>query len=146
MLFLIIKFVASNPVEIADSGVIINPNFAVDGGVLISVPDCFPFCGVEAEVQKFEEIKNFFKPCFPFCDVQLEIMNDVIKVPELPTCFPNCGSPTIAPIIPAPPSLFQPCFPFCEVPFPNFDAFFPSCFPFCGVTPVTQVAGQRNQN
>ena len=59
MLFLIIKFVASNPVEIADSGVIINPDFAVDGGVLISVPDCFPFCGVEAEVQKFEEIKNF---------------------------------------------------------------------------------------
>ena len=50
MLFLIIKFVAANPVNI-------NPNAAVAGGSLISIPDCFPFCGVEAGVQ---EIKNVF--------------------------------------------------------------------------------------
>ena len=139
MLFLIIKFVAANPVNIADSGIVINPNAAVAGGSLISIPDCFPFCGVEAGVQ---EIKNVFEPCFPFCDVPIEQpmnVSTVLKVPELPPCFNNnnCGSTAIIPpTVPDAPSLFAPCFPFCGVPLHYYGAVFPSCFPFCGVTPV----------
>merc|ERR1712029_319067 len=146
LLFLFLKLVAANPVD---------ENFLQiqktdDAGFLITVPDCFPFCGVE---DKMEELKNIFKPCFPFCGVQTEQMDNLIKVEELPSCFPNCGNPenpstdlpttdypsTDPPII-VPTSLFEPCFPFCEVPFPDFDALFPSCFPFCG---VTQFQGQN---
>ena len=136
-LFLILKFVAANPVD---------ENFLQiqktdNAGFIITVPDCFPFCGVELD--KMEELKNIFKPCFPFCGVPTEQMDNLIKVKELPSCFPNCGNPenpsTDAPII-VPTSLFEPCFPFCEVPFPDFDALFPSCFPFCG---VTQFQGQN---
>jgi len=133
MLFMIIKFIAANPVDVNKQ----NP------GVIISIPDCFPFCGVQTDLKPLEELKNVFQPCFPFCGVpviQQQQLNNLMQVAALPSCFPNCGPVQAqAPVSSSPSpvtSLFKPCFPFCNVSFNNVGSLFPSCFPFCGVTPV----------
>ena len=99
MFLLMIKFVAANPVNFKSPGVTLN------------IQDCFPFCGVQSEIQHLMDFKNSFEDCFPFCGVPVTQKKDLISVPALPSCYPNCATayvPSI-PVIPAIPS----CFPFC---------------------------------
>lgn len=154
LLFFITGFVAANPVAVQNQ----NAN-----GVIIQVPDCFPFCEVEADTEKLEALKVIFKPCFPFCDVPVvEGLNNSLTVEALPACFPLCGNSAPAtpgtPATPETPStpetpalsitptpfLFEECFPFCNVSFPDFEALFPSCFPFCNVD-VVQVPNNTDE-
>merc|ERR1712098_375127 len=126
-----------------------------NSGVLINIPDCFPYCGVGSEIK--QQLQNTVQSCFPFCGVPARSMNNLLQVAALPACFPNCGvapvptnPPTKAPapvtsqpsIVPS--ALFKPCFPFCDVPLSaDVVSLFPSCFPFCGVKPVDQVTNQN---
>merc|ERR1712221_49654 len=71
MFLLMIKLVAANPVNFQSPG------------VTLTIQDCFPFCGVQSEVQQLIDFKNSFENCFPFCGV-----------PDTEEKFDQCSSST----------------------------------------------------
>merc|ERR1712098_741815 len=81
LLFLIIKFVAANPVDVKMQ----------NSGVLINIPDCFPYCGVGSEIK--QQLQNTVQSCFPFCGVPAQSMNNLLQVAALPACFPSSYQP-----------------------------------------------------
>ena len=78
IIFLVIPIIAAKSIDVTN-------NNGKPTGVVIQISECFPFCGVAAQ------LKDNFRPCFPFCHVPVFQMGNLLIVEELPSCFPMCG-------------------------------------------------------
>ena len=137
IIFLVIPIIAAKSIDVTNNNV--KPT-----GMVIQISECFPFCGVAAQ------LKDNFRPCFPFCHVPVFQMGNLLIVEELPSCFPMCGDQGFSKVLGkndsrkptetspmSTSSLFGgECFPYCSVSVPDFETMFPSCFPFCGVSKI----------